>query len=74
MENKEIREACYHIIDALWVTENIEKLPTCNNCKCKNECKYVPKPGEMLRVNCFAHEWNEESLAKMMPEGNVNEG
>ena len=59
MKNEEIRQACYRIIDALWVMENIEKLPNCNNCKAKNECAYAPKAGEMVRVNCWGWEGEE---------------
>ena len=55
------REKVLNIIsDALWLAENVEKLPNCNNCLMKNTCKYVPKPGEMSRFNCYAHIWESE--------------
>lgn len=54
MNKEEIRVALYRIIDALWLLENIEKLPDCNNCTVRNECPYCPKAGQMVRVNCFA--------------------
>ena len=53
MENETIRQACYRIIDALWVLDNIDRLPNCNNCKMKKSCEYVPNAGEMVRVNCW---------------------
>lgn len=60
MDNETIRQACYHIIDALWVCDNIEKLPNCNNCRLKDECEYCPVAGEMVRVNCFNWESEED--------------
>ena len=59
MENETIRQACYRIIDALWVLDNIERLPNCNNCKLKNSCGYVPNGGEMVRINCWG--WLSET-------------
>ena len=55
VSNETIREASYRIADAMWVLDNIEKLPNCNNCLVKNECKHVPNPGEMVRINCFGY-------------------
>lgn len=53
--NETIREASYRIADAMWVLDNIEKLPNCNNCLVKDSCKHVPKAGEMTRLNCFGY-------------------
>lgn len=53
------REEVLNIVsDALWLAENVEKLPNCNNCLVKNHCNYCPKPGELLRINCYA--WESE--------------
>ena len=49
------------IEDALWVLDNIEKLPTCNNCLVKDSCKHVPKAGQMVRINCFGHVGDKEN-------------
>lgn len=59
MENETIRQACYRIIDALWLADNIERLPNCNNCKRQNGCCYVPEAGDMVRVNCWG--WVSET-------------
>lgn len=58
MDNEELRKVLYRLVDALWVLENIEKLPNCNNCAAKDDCPYCPKAGQMVRTNCFA--WVEE--------------
>ncbi len=63
MKNEEIKQACGQIIDALWLVENIEKLPNCNNCKDKNNCIYVPEAGQMTRINCFA--WEGENSERV---------
>lgn len=59
MKYEELRATLYHIIDALWVCENVERLPNCNNCGKKNVCSYCVKAGEMVRINCF--EWESEN-------------
>lgn len=56
MKSKEIRQALTIISDSLWLAENIEDLPNCNNCRHKDDCPYCPKAGEMSRINCFAWE------------------
>ena len=55
-----------------WLANNMDNLPTCNNCRYQDGCCYVPEKGQMVRINCIAHGWNEESLARMMPERAVN--
>lgn len=50
---------CYRIEDAMFVLDNIERLPNCNNCKSKDECEHCPVAGEMVRINCF--EWVGEN-------------
>lgn len=58
MDNEELKEVLYRLVDALWVLENIEKLPNCNNCKWAKTCADCPGAGEMVRVNCVF--WGSE--------------
>ncbi|MCL2527912.1 MAG: hypothetical protein FWE42_05765 [Defluviitaleaceae bacterium] len=34
-------------------SNEISKLPSCNNCKRQRKCDYAPRPGEYARINCF---------------------
>ena len=43
-----------YILDVLMAYREISKLPTCNECAAKNNCPQAPKPGQMVRYNCFA--------------------
>ena len=43
-----------YILDALMEYRKIIKLPNCNECAAKYNCKQAPKPGQMVRYNCFA--------------------
>lgn len=40
-------------IDAINYVRQISKLHDCNDCK-DRDCKYRPKLGEAVRINCFA--------------------
>ena len=42
------------VLDILMAYRAIRKLPTCNECAAKNDCKYCPAPGQIVRYNCFA--------------------
>lgn len=46
-----ISEMAY-ILDCLIVYREIIKTGDCNECMKKNECKYAPKAGRMVRYNC----------------------
>lgn len=43
-----------YILDVLMAYREISKLPTCNECAAKRDCPKAPKPGQMVRYNCFA--------------------
>lgn len=43
-----------YILDVLMAYRDISKLPTCNECEAKRDCPYAPKPGQMVRYNCYA--------------------
>ena len=32
--------------------ESLINLPNCNNCGIVKQCKYIPKCGERVRINC----------------------
>ena len=32
--------------------DRINELPSCNDCGKRNDCEYVPKLGERVRINC----------------------
>lgn len=44
------RQAC--ILDCLMALRDIYKTGDCNICANRKECKYLPKPGQMVRYNC----------------------
>lgn len=33
-------------------SEQVSKLPNCNECGAAKTCEYIPRPGEMARINC----------------------
>ena len=41
-----------YIYDCLVSLRNIYKTGCCNDCGIKNQCKHVPKAGQMVRYNC----------------------
>jgi hypothetical protein len=43
-----------YILDVLMAYREISKLPTCNECKANRHCTEAPKPGQMVRYNCYA--------------------
>lgn len=54
MANK-IDEVIYYLADAITKAREFEAmmaLPNCNTCYVKRECKYTPKPGDRVRINC----------------------
>ena len=51
----------YYVIDSLTCLKNIMESGDCNTCLKKNVCEFVPKPGELVRYNCFAYLGEERS-------------
>ncbi len=41
-----------YVLDSLRALRNIYETGDCNVCASRKECKYVPKPGQMVRYNC----------------------
>lgn len=60
MTKQELKAACYRIIDLVDYVERIEKLGDCNTCICKRNCPHAPKPGQMVRINCFSYVGEDE--------------
>ena len=50
-----------YIIDCLKIYRSIVEKGSCNNCKIKKSCEYVPKLGELVRYNCPFYERNEKT-------------
>ena len=48
----EIKRILYRLIDLIDYYDRTIILNNCNNCGLKNTCKYVPEPGETVRINC----------------------
>lgn len=53
--DKIISDVAY-VLDSLRCLRDIDKLGNCNDCDIKVTCKYVPKPGQMVRYNCPFYE------------------
>lgn len=49
-----LRNALLYIADCMIYVNNMEKMPTCNDCIRKN-CKYRPEFGDPVRYNCPHH-------------------
>lgn len=41
-----------YIYDSLIALRRIYETGCCNDCGIKNQCKHVPKVGQMVRYNC----------------------
>lgn len=52
MSYVQIRNALFKLIDALNYMDQICNLHDCNDCGIKNECQYLPKLGDAVRINC----------------------
>ena len=48
-----------YILDTLRAYRNIVESGDCNRCKAKMNCKYAPKPGQLVRYNCPFYEVSE---------------
>lgn len=52
----------WYLYDCLTTLKNIQDCGDCNVCASKNDCQYVPKPGQMVRYNCpFYQKVGEET-------------
>ena len=49
-----------YILDCLRALRNIYDTGDCNECGIKKTCKYIPKPGKMVRYNCPFYEKEQE--------------
>lgn len=63
--DKSIAEVAY-ILDSLMALRNIYNTGCCNDCDNCNDCKYLPKPGQMVRFNCPFHESIKYKIADDM--------
>ena len=45
-----------YILDSLRAYRNVVESGDCNRCKAVHDCKYVPKPGQLVRYNCPFYE------------------
>ena len=62
MTNVELKAMCYKIIDLVEYVEQMGRLGDCNTCMCQKNCTHVPKPGQSVRINCFAYVGKEETV------------
>lgn len=42
-------------LDCLISYKGIIDSGDCNTCACKKDCTEVPKPGQLVRYNCYAY-------------------
>lgn len=42
-------------LDCLRSYKDIIDSGDCNTCACKKDCTEVPKPGQLVRYNCYAY-------------------
>jgi len=57
--DEEINRQTY-VAECLILLRNILSTGDCNDCAKKNECKYAPKPGQIVRYNCPFYEAEKE--------------
>ena len=51
-EQKALIRLLYHAADCIQYYDRVSRLPDCNDCGKNPGCKYLPKPGEQVRINC----------------------
>ena len=51
METAEFARMLHHIADEVQYALEVQSYDDCNTCGKKN-CEYMPKPGELVRINC----------------------
>ena len=56
--DKAIADTAY-VLDALMSLRKIIKTGSCNDCEYIADCRYAPKPGQLVRYNCPHFEWGE---------------
>lgn len=52
MDYQDIKQIFIKVINAIDYIDYIQKLHDCNDCGIKNSCKYCPKLGQQVRINC----------------------
>ena len=58
-QDQNIVKALYRIIDLIKYAGEVGNLHSCNDCKVVRHCPKAPRPGQMVRYNCFAWEGEE---------------
>lgn len=48
-----------YVLDCLRVLKEIMDAGSCNECEFSTDCRYAPKPGQLVRYNCPHFEWGE---------------
>lgn len=48
-----------YALDVLRAYRDIVDSGCCNDCESKKDCKYAPKPGQLVRYNCPFYERKE---------------
>ena len=51
-DRKKIREFLFWLADSMILLDDIEQMPTCNDCGIKMRCAYCPRVGHPVRYNC----------------------
>lgn len=59
MTAHEAASVLYMLADTVRAYEEITALPDCNTCK-ERDCQNRPKPGQMVRINCFDYVGEEQ--------------
>ncbi len=49
--DKAIANTAY-VLDALLALREITETGSCNECEYRDDCRYAPKPGQLVRYNC----------------------
>lgn len=48
-----------YVLDCLRVLKEIMDSGSCNECEFRTDCRYAPKPEQLVRYNCPHFEWGE---------------
>lgn len=51
-EREELRKNLLYLADCMILINDIEKMPSCNDCGIKFRCAYCPNVGQPVRYNC----------------------
>jgi hypothetical protein len=52
MDAEEFCKMLIYIVDHVRYAQSVMSYNDCNNCGRKKVCKYLPKPGQLTRINC----------------------